>query len=88
MKYATDKNVIASYMTSSSMASMKSCWVVLILETENPHATVLHPRCPTPHPLDTSDVIEDMLKHGTSKRLVIECQFAIHIFATWTECAS
>ena len=88
MKYATDKNVTASYMTSSSMASMKSCWVVLILETRNPHTTVLHPRCPTPHPLNTSDVIEDMLKRGSSKIIVIECQFAIHARATWTLCAS
>ena len=72
MKYATDKNVIASYMMLSSMTSMKSCWLVLELETGNRCTGVLRPRCPTPHPLDTSDVIEDMLKPGTSKSLVFE----------------
>merc|ERR1711888_327773 len=49
-------------MTSSSMATMKSCWIMLILETRNHRTAVLHPRCPTPHPLDTSDAIEGMMK--------------------------
>ena len=65
-----------------------SCWIVLILETRNLHTAVLHPRCPTTHPFNTSDVIEDVLKRDTSKKLVIECQFAIHTRATWMRCAS
>ena len=84
-KYISDMNGIASCMTSSSMATMKSCWIVLILETRNHRTAVLHPRCPTPHPLDTSDAIEDMMKPVTSKRLVFECQFAIHTRTTWTQ---
>ena len=84
-KYGSDKNAIASSMTSSSVTSLKSCWGVLTFETTNRHAVVLHRRCPTPHPLDTSDVIEIMLERGSSKRQVIECQFAIHTRATWTQ---
>ena len=66
-KYKSDKNGIASCMTSSSMVTMKSCWDVLVLETRNRHTAVLHPRCPTPHLLDTSDVIQDTLKPVTSE---------------------
>ena len=87
-KYKSDKNGIVLSMTPSNDALLKSCWGMLILETRNSHTAVLHPRCPTPHPLNRSDVIEDMLKHGTSKRLVIESQFALHTRAAWTQCAS
>ena len=65
-KYKSDKNSIASCMTSSSMVTMKSCWIVLILETRNHRTTVPHPRCSTQHPRDTSDVIEDTLNPATS----------------------
>ena len=58
----SNTNGIASCMTSSSMVTMKSCWIVLDLETRNRHTAVLYPRCPTPYLLDTSDVIQDTLK--------------------------
>ena len=52
---------------------------------ESPH------RCPPPtltNTASTSDAIEDMMKPVTSKRLVFECQFAIHTHTTWTRRAS
>ena len=65
-----------------------SCWIVLILETRNLHSKVLLPHCLTTRSFNTSDVIEDVLKREASKRLVIECQFAIHTRTTWMQGAS
>ena len=85
IKYASYKKAIASSMMSSSVTSLKSCWGMLILKTANRHTAVLHRHCPTPHPLNTSDVIEIVLECDSNKRQVIECQFAIHTRATFTQ---